>query len=153
MARAPDPPEDDRVSEAPVEERPVRTVEPVSVAKPSIANVCGVVGLLAAAASLLGFFPLLTGLVGVVLGVAGVILGSMAWSQARHTPAITNGTAIAGTLLSVLAVALAAISIALVGAEIRSLDATISELEDEMRQLTEQIESGAEDTADTLTDD
>lgn len=148
MARAPEAPAHEY--DGPVHDQ--RVVEPVSAAMPAIATVCGVVGLLAAFASLLGVFQLLTGLVALVLGVSGVILGALAWAQARRHPAVTNGTAIGGTVLSVVTIAVAVTSMAMMGAELRDLDATVDELEAERQQLGEQLEEGAEETADSADD-
>jgi heme A synthase len=138
-------------AEAPARERRVQH-EPASAAMTSVAVVCGVVGLLAAAASLLDVFQLLSGVLATVLGVAGAILGALAWSQARRNPGVTNGAPLAGMLLSIVAIVLGVLSVALVGAELQDLDATVSELQSEAEEFGEQVEEGAEDTADAADD-
>lgn len=134
-----------------VRDRPAEA-EPVSAAMPSIATVCGVLGLLAGIVALLGILQLLSGLVGVVLGVAGVVIGVLAWMRARRNPLVAGGTAVVGTLLSVAALVLSGISMALVGAELQDLDNAVDQLQSDAEDVGNQVESGAEDAADEVTD-
>lgn len=159
MSRSPETPAEGRDTEVRdrrddpkvVHDRPVESQQ-VSAAMPSVATVCGVLGLLAGIVSLVGILQLLSGLVGVVLGVAGVVLGTLAWMQARRNPLVTNGTAIAGTVFSIGALVLSGISMALIGGELQDLDSAVTQLQEEAEDVGSQVEEGADDAADEVTD-
>jgi uncharacterized membrane protein len=102
----------------------------------TVAIVCGILGTIAGALSLMGLLPILMAIVGLVLGVAGLITGGQAWSAAKHDRT-SNAAAIAGTLLSALAVILSVWSLVDIGTEMDRLDDAVTQLEQEAGDVAE----------------
>jgi hypothetical protein len=102
----------------------------------TVAIVCGILGSIAGALSLMGMLPILMAIIGLVLGVAGLITGGQAWSAAKRDRT-SNGAAIAGTLLSALALILSAWSLIEIGTEMDRLDDAVTQLEQEVGDVAE----------------
>jgi hypothetical protein len=118
----------------------------------TVAIVCGVLGTLAGALSMMGMLPLMLGLIGLVLAVAGLIVGSTTWSRARDEHASGAGAAMAGAGLSALALVLSVVGIVQVGADMQRLDDALTQLQQEGSDVAEG-DVGTEDLdPDAITD-